>query len=154
MTQFTGTIDLIDDYASGHLNYLQATGPNGETIPYCYQITGGSDGLGGITVSKANDGDSDLTLNSVADPNYHFQSVSFFSDAAKTAIIPSGPNEQFGYDIIAGTQFRRIVIPDRLRAKNGGVADFYYTLIVIDTRAGKNNQAIYCDPTIKNKQPF
>ena len=153
MTQFTGTIDLIDDYASGHPNYLQALGPNGETIPYCYQITGGSDGVGGITVSKANDGDSDLTLNSVADPNYHFQSVLFFSDAAKTVNIPSGPNEQFDYAII-GTQFRCIVIHDRLRSKNGGVADFYYTLIVVDTRSGKNNQQIYCDPTIKNKQPF
>jgi hypothetical protein len=154
MSEFTATINIMDDYAAKYTNYLQATGSNGEIIPYCYQLAGGSDKVGGITVSKANDGDSHLILNSVADPNYHFQSVLFFSDAAKTVNVPCGPNEQFGYEIVAGTQFRRIVIHDRLRSKNGGVADFYYTVIVVDSRAGKNNLQIFCDPTIKNKQPF
>jgi hypothetical protein len=43
-----------------------------------------------------------------------------------------------------------VIILDRVFTHNGDVATFYFTIVAIDTRAGKNNQPIYCDPTIHN----
>jgi hypothetical protein len=152
MTQWTGSFEIADCFADQKPGFKQAFDPSGNEIEYCYLFAGGNLGEGAISVSKSRDGDSSFVLTALGDPGYRIDdTVNFYSiDNGNKIPEPSGPGHQFSHQLAAGA--RSVTLFDNIATSKGQPKDFYYELIVTDTRNGKKNQRIVLDPTIRNQQ--
>ncbi len=145
--KISGKLDILACAAKPKDKYFVAKDPHGNPIAYCYRFTGGTDGYGGIEVSKKHDGDSDYKIVLTGDSDYRIQSLQLYDKPEKKVPIHIGPKEVFDYKV--DPDKRGLTIHDLIRTHNAPESDFFYRIFVVDTRSGA---IIDCDPTIHNKQ--
>lgn len=151
MTIFNVSFDVRPQ--ATYLNYAQAKDDGGHPINYCYLFSGGTDPAnpGVVSVSRSRDGNSTILVSCITtDPHYLIRRVKIYTDSRKQHEIATGSNQQFSWEIEPG--FRSVAIYDR--AGDFEVyADFYYTVMVNDTRnlGGVDpTLPINCDPVVHN----
>lgn len=151
MTIFNVSFDVRPQ--ATYLNYTQAKDDGGHPINYCYLFSGGTDPAnpGVVSVSRSRDGNSTIIVSCITtDPHYLIRRVKIYTDSKKQHEIATGSNQQFRWEIEPG--FRSVAISDR--AGDFEVyADFYYTVMVNDTRSlgGVDpTLPINCDPVVHN----
>lgn len=104
---------------------------------YYYKYTGGGHRDDNGTVEhKVGQGQAAVTVNLIADPRYHFDTVSFENDHATEKQLSQ-----------AGNGGRQRTITNKCTQG----MDAAYKIKVIDTGTdGKGNRTICCDPSIRN----
>ncbi len=157
MANFNVTFDIFDAFPHG--NYLQAKDDNGSGLNYSYLFAGGGDTNhpGVVTVSKSQHGNSIINVSCAqTDLHYAIQRVKIYNNSMKRPQdeVPVGSDRQFNFTIRPDR--RSVDIFDRA-FDHPAFGDFYYTIMVFDTRdaPGVNKTLpINCDPTIHNVAPM
>jgi len=121
-------LDIRNSPSSGKDGYTNTTS-SANTI-YSYKYSGGSDGLGGVDVSKSG-GSGTITVQVGGDPRYTIPDVTFNGDIKSQLSWAHGKNNTIA------------IITDTDTSTGNG----YYSVLVND---GTANCTFPCDPPIRN----